>query len=130
MGSNHSPEVVPSATRLRSSQTRLDSLADAAYLMDTAVSTNQARAAANIAAVQEGCLALGDFQNLLGEKSVESSDAEGSRAGVKMSRAHLKGAVEQVERLQADIAGMEAVVEAVRGVLTSTVLQFANVGVI
>ena len=113
MGSNPPP---PSATRLRSNQARLDSITNAAFCMVTAVSSSQCRAAAGMPS-QAGSGSLGHFMNLslLGENSVDSVPEE-SKAGAKWSRAHLQGAMQQVDQLQADIAGMEAVVAAVRGV--------------
>lgn len=116
MGTTTRPEV-PSATRLRSAQTRLDGVANAAYCMDTAIACKQSRAAA--AAVQpEASGTLGVFlrQSLLGEDSLDSSVPPDQSAEAKLSQAHLQGAMQQVDKLQADIAGMEAVVDAVRGV--------------
>lgn len=126
MGSTTLPEVVPSACRLRSVQTRLDSVTNAAFFMETAVSANQCRAAAAAGVVQqEASGRLGEFMSmsLLGEHSLDgSSMPDQSQAGPKMSRAHLQGAMQQVDKLQSDIAGMEAVVAAVRGVPLNSAL--------
>ena len=91
-------------------------MTNAAYCMDTAVSNSQYRAAAGIASQQEHGT-LGQFMNLslLGDSSADSA-SEQNKSGANGSRAHLQGAMQQVEQLQADIAGMEAVVTAVRGV--------------
>jgi hypothetical protein len=126
------PEV-PSATRLRSTQARLDNLASAAYVMQTAVSTNQARAAG--ATLQYDAIAgtLGDFANmsLLGQDSLDSRSSTSSttdkgQEGQNVSQASLQVAMQQVDKLKSDIAGMEAVVAAVRGVARSSVEVFSD----
>ena len=88
--------------------------------METAVSSSQFRAAAasDAMASRPGTRhgSLEDFMDLslLAENS-HSDTAAAPQGAATMSRAHLQGAMQQVDKLQADIAGMEAVVQAVRG---------------
>eukprot|EP00892_Ulva_mutabilis_P004750 jgi/Ulvmu1/2647/UM014_0099.1 len=118
------------ATRQRSHEIRLETMTDASYVMNNAVALAQHQAMHGATPEQEDSLADLIMANTTPRDSVTmdvGSDSEGdtvdhqpqthddAEQSITRSPSYLQSKIQQIDRLQTDIAGMEAIISAVQG---------------